>query len=144
MAVALVLTMGLAHGGCALSYRLDSLLGSKDGDAKTDVTGSLSQGAFAAATPADLLDADLVYTKAAAVELLARGGKDASVPWSNPSTGARGTVTPIATTYTQDGLTCRDFLASYLRANAETWLHGEACRTAGRWDVKTLKPFKRT
>ena len=44
----------------------------------------------------------------------ARGGKDASAPWENPRTGARGTVTPIASAYTQDGQTCRDFLASYV------------------------------
>ena len=34
--------------------------------------------------------------RAVATELLSRGGKDTSVPWENPSTGARGTVTPIA------------------------------------------------
>ncbi len=44
-----------------------------------------------------------------------RGDKDASLPWENPETGARGTVTPLAAAYTQDGSTCRDFLASYVR-----------------------------
>ena len=58
----------------------------------------------------------------------ARGGKDASPPWENPSTGARGTVTPIADAYTQDGFTCRDFLASYVRDGSESWLQGDACR----------------
>ena len=48
-------------------------------------------------------------------KLLASGGKDTSVPWENPRTGARGTITPIASAYSQDGLTCRDFLASYMR-----------------------------
>ena len=54
------------------------------------------------------------HRRAAASEVLSRGGKDASVPWENPQTGARGTVTPIASAYTQDGFTCRDFLASYV------------------------------
>ncbi len=138
-----LLAGALVHGGCAVSYRLDSILGTKD-DRKEDVTGAVSQGAFAAATPADLLEADLVYAKAAAAELLARGGPDSSIPWANPNTGAHGTITPIAASSSQNGATCRDFLASYLRANSETWLHGEACRTGGRWDVKTLKPFSRT
>ena len=45
----------------------------------------------------------------------------------DPATGARGTVTPIASAYQRDGQTCRDFLASYLRRQgAETWLQGEA------------------
>ena len=45
---------------------------------------------------ADLLESDLVYARAVASDVLARGGKDASAPWENPTTGARGTVTPIA------------------------------------------------
>jgi surface antigen len=142
-AAAALLAVALAHGGCALSYRLDSILGAKD-ERKEEVTGAIAQGAFAAATPADLPEADLVYAKAAAAELLARGGPDSSMPWANPNTGAHGTITPIAASYSQNGATCRDFLASYLRGNRETWLHGEACRSGSRWDVKTLKPFNRT
>jgi surface antigen len=138
-----VLAVALVHGGCALSYRLDSMFGTKD-ERKQDVTGTVSQGAFAAAGPADLVEADLVYAKAAAAELLARGGRDSSMPWTNPNTGAHGTITPIAASYDQNGATCRDFLASYLRGNTETWLHGEACQSGGRWGVKTLKPFSRT
>ena len=94
---------------------------------------------------ADLLEGDLFYTRAAASEVLARGHKDASAPWENPSTGARGTVTPIGATNIQDGVTCREFLASYIRADAQAWLQGEACRAApGRWEVKSLKPLTRT
>jgi surface antigen len=141
----LVLACALLQGGCALSYRLDSIFGAKDDARKGEVTGAISQESFAAATAADLLDADLVYAKAAAVELLARGGDDASAGWENPATGAHGTVTPIAPSRTQDEKVCRDFLASYVRAGKQAWLHGEACRVAsGRWNVKTLKPFTRT
>ena len=143
--VALVLACALANAGCALSYRLDSMFGNKDGDHKDVVTGSVSQGSFAAASSADLLEGDLAYARAAASEVLARGGKDASAPWENPSTGAHGTVTPIASAETRDGATCRDFLASYIRAETQAWLQGEACRVAaGRWEVKSLKPLKRT
>ena len=66
-----------------------------------------------------------------------RGGKDTSVPWENPQTGARGNITPLASAYNQDGFTCRDFLASYVREGAEAWLQGEACRMAqGKWEVR--------
>ena len=76
--------------------------------------------------------------------MLGRGGKDTSAPWENPTTGARGTVTPIATSYTQDGRVCRDFLASYVKPGTESWLQGEACRVQpGNWEVRTLKPWKR-
>ena len=60
-------------------------------------------------------------------------------------TGARGMVTPIASAYTQDGFQCRDFLASYVHGGTESWLEGEACRIhQGRWEVRSLKPWKRT
>ena len=75
----------------------------------------------------------------------ARPEKDASQPWENPGTGARGTVTPIADAYTQDGFQCRDFLASYIREGAESWLQGGACRIhQGKWTVRTLRPLKRS
>ena len=36
-------------------------------------------------------------------------------------------------------------LASYVRAEAQAWLQGEACRvSAGRWEVRSLKPLKRS
>ena len=78
-------------------------------------------------------------------DALGKGERDASVPWEDPATGARGTVTPLSTAYTQDGTTCRDFLASYVRNGAESWLQGEACRSGqGRWEVRQMRPWRRT
>ena len=142
--MALVFACALANSGCALSYKLDSLLG-KDSNGRNEVTGSLSKGPIASASAADLLESDLVYAKAVASDLLARGGKDSSAPWENPSNGAHGTVTPIAYAENRDGVLCRDFLASYIRPTAQAWLQGEACRKqAGRWEVTNLKPLNRT
>ncbi|TMJ01498.1 MAG: hypothetical protein E6G97_16345 [Alphaproteobacteria bacterium] len=88
---------------------------------------------------------DLAYAKAAAAQVLARAGNDASQIWENPGTGARGIVTPLADAYTQDGFQCRDFLASYIREGAESWLQGDACRIhQGTWTVRNLRPLKRT
>ena len=143
-AIALALTLGAATSGCSLSYKLDSLLG-KDSE-KVEHTASVRPAPapkpIQAATPAEN---DLAYAKAAAAEVLARSEKDASQSWENPGTGARGTVTPIADAYTQDGFQCRDFLASYIREGAESWLQGDACRIhQGKWTVRTLRPLKRT
>ena len=45
----------------------------------------------------------------------------------------------------QDGVTCRDFLASYVKNGTESWLQGEACRAGrGKWEVRTLRPWKST
>ena len=88
---------------------------------------------------------DLAYAKLAATEVLSRGAKDASLPWENPLSGARGTVTPLASAYRVEGTLCRDFLASYVAEGSESWMQGEACRAnKGRWEVRRLKPWRRT
>jgi surface antigen len=77
--------------------------------------------------------------------MLARGGKDTSMSWENPDTGARGTITPLASAYTQDGSTCRDFLASYVTRGTESWLQGAACRPPrGKWEVRHERPWRNT
>ena len=142
-AFVLLLAMGFATGGCALSYKLDSMLGNRTAAQKEETTGSVAEGPFAASSMAELFESDLVYARAAASEVLSRGNKDTSMPWENPKTGARGTVTPIAAAYNQDGAICRDFVASYLRGGEQAWLQGEGCRTdGGSWEVTSLKPLK--
>jgi len=112
-------------------------------NASSDVTGSIPSNAKAPAPTA--ADADLVYARAAATQALAIDGKTTSVPWENPHTGARGTVTPLAAAYTQDGFVCRDFLASYVRQGAESWLQGEGCRVhEGKWEIRHIRPWKKT
>jgi len=138
------LSLALAAGGCSFSYQLDSLFGRSKDDAAPEHTASLrpSTPRPAAVMPPE---GDLAIARAAVTEVLTKGGKDSSVPWENPKTGARGTITPIASAYSQDGLTCHDFLASYVRNGTESWLQGEACRVQqGRWEVRTLKPWQRT
>jgi hypothetical protein len=137
---AAALGLALASGGCSISYQLDSFFGGGD---KPDVTGLITPPPGTRDAGDLPPDADLAYARAAVSEVLTRGGKDASLPWENPHTGARGTVTPLATAYSQDGKTCRDFLASYIKGNSEAWLQGEACKQRkGVWQVHSLKPWK--
>jgi outer membrane surface antigen len=130
-----------ALGGC--SYRLSALTSKDDADL---TTGSLARPPAQATRFADAspqAEGDLVYARAAASDALARGAKDASVPWQNPQTGAGGNITPLATSYSEGGLPCRDFLASYVHGGSQDWLEGAACRTSrGTWEVKSLKPLK--
>jgi hypothetical protein len=140
-AAAAVLILALAGGGCSISYQLDSFFGGN----KTDATGSITPPPGTKEVNKLPPDGDLAYARAAVSEVLRRGKKDASLPWENPHSGARGTVTPIATAYTQDGRTCRDFLASYVNGDAEAWMQGEACkRGKDSWEVRSLKPWKRS
>jgi hypothetical protein len=138
--LARVLAVTFACGGCSLSM-LDSF---SSGD-KSDQTGSISPQPGAKETEALPPDGDLIYTRLAVSEVLNRAEKDASVPWENPHTGARGTVTPIAAAYNSEGHICRDFLASYISGSAQSWLQGEACQQEkGKWEVRAIKPWKRS
>jgi hypothetical protein len=84
---------------------------------------------------------DIIAASEATAALLSRGKGG---PWENPQTGVRGTITPIAAAYRDNGAECRDFLASYVHDKAEAWMQGEACHTgAGRWEVRSLKPWRR-
>jgi surface antigen len=135
------LTLALACGGCSFGS-LDSVFSPSD---KSEVTGSIAPPPGAKPMGDLPPDSDLVFTRAAVNEVLNRAGSGASVPWENPHSGARGTVTPIAAAYNQDGQTCRDFLASYVLGSSQSWLQGEACKhQQGAWEVRTLKPWKRS
>jgi surface antigen len=127
----MVLAVAFDLAGC--SYQLESLW-SKNGE---------GAGSIAADKSSPPADSDLAVARAAASEMLGKAGKSTSVAWENPRTGARGTITPLASAYTQDGATCHDFLASYVRDDSTSWLQGEACRAkAGRWEVRKLKPWR--
>jgi hypothetical protein len=88
---------------------------------------------------------DLAYAKVAAADIMSRDSKDASVPWENPASGARGTVIPVAAAYRVEGEVCRDFIASYVAEGSESWMQGEACRASkGQWEIRRLKAWRRS
>jgi hypothetical protein len=124
-------------GGCSLSRNNDSF--AKMGE--REVTNSVRVPEGNGPPPTE---SDLAFARNAASDVLTKGDKDSSQPWTNPETGARGSVTPLAQAYSSDGRTCRDFLASYVNGRNESWLQGSACQTGhGRWEIHTLKPWSR-
>jgi surface antigen len=132
--------LALVSGGCSLSGQFDSLFGGS-----SERTGTITPPPGTKETVQLPPDTDLAYARAAVSAVLSRGEKDTSMPWENPGTGTRGTVTPVAAAYTMDGQTCRDFLASFVTGSSQAWLQGEACRQQqGEWEVRTLKPWKRS
>jgi len=140
LAAAAVLA-GFSAGGCA--YRLDSMFAKNTAD--VEQTGSIGTTShqLGDTNSAAMAEVDLAYARATAADALSRGGRDVSVPWENPRTGANGNITPLAASYTEGSLTCRDFLASYVRGQAQSWLQGEACRSdQGKWEVRSLKSLK--
>jgi surface antigen len=137
---AAVLGLGLVLGACSID--IDSVFSPAS---QNETTGSINKAKEAMAAAELPPEPDLALTRAAANEVLSRGQKDASVPWENPATGARGTVTAIASAYTVENAQCRDFLASYVHGDKQSWLRGEACRQGrGKWEVRALKPWSRS
>lgn len=130
-----IVLISAAMAGCSVGRNANSFAEMSD-----DVTGSILPASPASDTPTE---ADLAFARNAASDVLTKGNKDSSQPWENPATGARGSVTPLANSYTAEGRTCRDFLASYVNGKSERWSQGAACQTGkGRWDVLTLKPWQ--
>jgi surface antigen len=130
--------IGIEAGGCSFS-RGGSGWGGLNSD---EVTGSLSPAKVGQTLPSET---DLAFARNAASDVLTKGDKDASQPWENPETGARGSVTPLAQAYSSEGRTCRDFLASYVKGDSESWLQGAACQTGrGQWEIHTLKPWRQS
>lgn len=141
-------------GGC--SMQLSSLLPGGVSDtgptvirstpAIDDTTGSIPlHMASARDIPMGMSAIDWPHAQAALREALARTDEGPSVPWDNPASGARGTVTPIASAFTKDGLPCRNFIASHVKDGVESWSEGLACRVnANTWEVKSVKPLKKS
>jgi surface antigen len=136
-----LILVGLGSSGCSLN-RSDQLAKS---DQLTKFEDSEVTGSIGGATLPVPTESDLAFARTAASDVLTKGDKDSSQPWENPETGARGSVTPLAQAYaSDDGRTCRDFLASYVNGRSESWLQGAACKAShGRWEIHTLKPWKR-
>ena len=138
---------------CGCSYQLASLVSTDESGPQ--VTGTIKPSANASSSipsksspqasvqASPQAELDLAYARAAATEALSRGSRDASLPWQNPHSGARGNITPLATSYSEAGMACRDFLASYMHGDSQDWLEGAACRTAsGTGEIRRLKPLK--
>jgi surface antigen len=133
-----LILIGVSAGGCSIS-RTDGPFARMDDNGVTGSIGSARASSLPAPT-----ESDLAFARNAASDVLTKGDKDASQPWENPETGARGSVTPLAQAYSSDGLICRDFLASYVNGRSESWLQGAACHAGnGRWEIRTLKPWRR-
>ena len=142
--------LALAASGCSSS--LPSLLGDNDKptqvarseNVKSDptVTGSLS---LANGAKAQMSPLDWNIAKSALRDTLGRAEAGASQPWENPTSGSRGTVTPVASIYEKNGFPCRNFIVSHVHDSKESWYEGTACRIhRGQWDVTTTRPLQKS
>jgi surface antigen len=152
---ALATLLAFGSGACSMSMELGSFFSDKDekpaktaqadkgGDAR-DVTGSLAlQSKKTERTGTQSIDWTL--TSVALKEALGQKDEGASVPWQNPNSGTRGTVTPVAAAYIKDGFACRNFIASHVGEGRESWYEGTACRVhRGEWEIRSARPLEKS
>ena len=133
----------LTAGGCSMSYQLDSMsLAARE--AEPEHTGSVRAPVATTAQDAtrrryrgDPRRHQRGHGQERQGQQRAVGESDAPAR-AAPSRRCRPPTT-------SNGTTCRDFLASYVRNGAESWMQGEACRgQQGRWEVRHMKPWRRT
>lgn len=99
-------------------------------DADPVVTGSLKVQPISAPVPDGPVPqgigaSDWSHAKMALSQALQVREAGASMPWDNPSTGARGTATPLGGVKDNG---CRDFRIGIVDTTGEHWVQGEACK----------------
>lgn len=99
-------------------------------DADPLVTGSLKVQPISAPVPDGPVPqgigvSDWSHAKMALAQALQVREAGASMPWDNPSTGARGTATPLGAVKDNG---CRDFRIGIVDTTGEHWVQGEACK----------------
>ena len=152
-AVALAGLLGFGTGACSMSMQLGEFFSDKKEETAVaaragakDLTASIPDGAKNKKAADERMDnADWTLATAALREALAKGEEGSSIPWQNLETGTRGTVTPVANAFVQEGFPCRNFLASHVGHGRENWFEGTACRVhRGQWDVRTTRPLQKS
>ena len=130
-----MLLLAGSAGGCAVSFPIASMYPGKD-----EVTASIKPLAGQLADPEDRRRA-----KAALTTAIDPQGPGTAVSWSNPSTGDRGTYTPVGHAYPADGRICRAFLGTVHQGEDDRSIQGTACAaTGGDWAVTDAKPVKKS
>ncbi len=137
-ALALCLT-AFAVGGCAISIPIAGLQAADD----NDVTGSIAKPTTKLSRKLD--SEDWRRARAALGVALDPQANGAAAKWDNPETRLSGSFQPVGLPYPADGLVCRAFIARIDGAKGAEDLQGAACKEgASEWDVKDVRPFRKT
>jgi hypothetical protein len=122
----LVVAGCLPLSACAGGPDLDRLA------ADTTITTGSIAGVQAPAL-SDELDADRLAMRNSVSAADLTRMETAGIPWANPATGSRGTITAI-TEYKEQGLLCRGFASTRESYDGVTLYRGKICLgPAGRW-----------
>jgi len=121
---------------CSFSYQLDSLFSKKD-DSQVERTGSLRPS-----VPKDSRRAGRGrprIARAAVSEVLTKGARIPACRGESAHRRARHHH-PAHLGLQQDGATCRDFLASYVKNGSSRGCRRGLPRRARKWEVRSMRP----
>lgn len=119
-------------GGALLGAIVGGLLGSQIGGGKGQIAATAAGtllGAYLGSEAGKSLDrADRVYAERAAQRGLESNPSGTSSSWTNPDTRHSGSVTPLNTYRSADGLHCRDYEQLITINGRSETARGTACR----------------
>jgi len=142
--VALAL-VALVAAGCESKQQTGTVVGGFGGAALGHVLGGGFWGTAAGALIGGLVGSqvgksldkeDVKRADAASQRAMEQNRAGQATTWSNPETGATGTVTPTTDAYADSGTVCRDFQQSVAAGGSTHSGTGRACKQAdGSWKV---------
>lgn len=127
-------------GGALLGAIVGGLLGSQIGGGTGQLAATAAGtlfGAFLGSEAGRSLDrADRVYAERAAQRSLESNRSGTSSSWANPDTRHSGSMTPLNTYQSKDGLHCRDYEQVIMVDGRSETARGTACREkGGTWRI---------
>lgn len=125
-------------GGAILGGVLGSKVGKGTGNGIAIGAGTLLGAYLGSETGKSLDRADMNFYNRTSQKALETGQPGETLPWSNPKTGNRGTVTPQRYYQQDDGRYCREYQQSITVGGKKQEGYGTACRQPdGSWEVVT-------
>jgi surface antigen len=122
--------------GAALGGLAGHNIGSGSGQVVATIAGTLIGAGLGREVGGSLDRADIAYHDRTAQRALETAQPGQALPWSNPESGARGTITPSNYYQTSGGQYCREYNQTITVGGKTERGYGTACRQAdGSWQI---------
>jgi surface antigen len=123
-------------GGAALGGIAGHNIGKGRGQTIATIAGTLIGAGLGHQIGASLDRADMAYYEKTSQRAMETAQPGQSLPWSNPETGNRGTITPSNYYQTANGQYCREYNQTITVGGRTERGYGTACRQAdGSWQI---------
>jgi surface antigen len=129
-------TFGAILGGIGGAI-LGSQFGEGSGKIAATAAGTLLGAAIGSQLANRLNEEDVRYYNTTSQRALETGQPGETLPWSNPNTNAKGTITPQNYYQTAQGQYCREYQQTITVGGETAQGYGTACRQPdGDWEIQ--------